>query len=100
MKNILCVKWGDKYSSEYVEKLKQQIEKHCSYDFNFYCLTDKPEKEYDLRLPQLWDKYFIPNQFWAYRKLYMFNESLFFNMQGEEFLFFCLLYTSPSPRDS
>ena len=88
MKNILCVKWGDKYSSLYVEKLKQQIEKYCSYDFNFYCLTDKPEKEYDLQLPQLWDKYFIPdkNHFWAYRKLYMFNDFI----EGDEFLFFDL----------
>mgnify|MGYP003133553907 FL=1 len=91
MKNILCVKWGDKYSTEYVEKLKQQIEKYCSYDFNFYCLTDKPEKEYDLRLPQTWDKYFIPNRFWAYRKLYMFNEELFkWDIEGDEFLFFDL----------
>ena len=90
MKNILCVKWGDKYSTEYVEKLKQQIEKHCSYDFNFYCLTDKPEKEYDLQLPELWDKYFIPDRFWAYRKLYMFDEELFPDIQGDEFLFFDL----------
>ena len=90
MKNILCVKWGDKYSTEYVEKLKQQIEKYCSYDFNFYCLTDKPEKEYDLQLPELWDKYFIPDRFWAYRKLYMFDEELFPDIQGDEFLFFDL----------
>ena len=24
---ILCVKWGDKYGNEYVEKLKDQVEK-------------------------------------------------------------------------
>ena len=42
---ILCVKWGDKYGNEYVEKLKEQVEKNCSVPFNFYCLTDKVEKE-------------------------------------------------------
>ncbi len=52
MKNtILCVKWGDKYSREYVEKLKQQCEDNCSVPFNFYCLTDKKEKDYDILLP-------------------------------------------------
>ena len=45
---ILCVKWGDKYSREYVEKLKQQCEDNCSVPFNFYCLTDKKEKDYDV----------------------------------------------------
>ena len=51
MKNILCVKWGDKYTSKHVEKLKEQVERNCSYDFNFYCITDKPEKDYDIPLP-------------------------------------------------
>ena len=88
MKNILCVKWGDKYDS-YVGKLKEQIEKHCSYDFNFYCLTDNPQNDYDIPLPTHWDKHYNSerNFFWAYRKCYMFNESLFPNIQGDEFLF-------------
>ena len=47
---ILCVKWGDKYGREYVEKLKQQCEDNCSVPFNFYCLTDKKEEPYDISL--------------------------------------------------
>jgi hypothetical protein len=87
-KNILCVKWGNKYD-DYVEKLKTQIEQHCSYDFNFYCLTDNPQKSYDLELPTHWDSHFNPdtNSFWAYRKCYMFNEDLFPQIEGDEFLF-------------
>ena len=84
MKNtILCVKWGDKYSREYVEKLKQQCEDNCSVPFNFYCLTDKKEKDYDILLPTTWDEYEglhsrfrnqqAPSNMWAYRKLYMFQ---------------------------
>ena len=46
---ILCVKWGDKYDSSFIEKLREQIKKNCSIPFNFYCLTDKPEKEYDIQ---------------------------------------------------
>ena len=78
---ILCVKWGTKYD-QYVEKLKSQLEKKFSLPFNFYCLTDTPKKEYDLQLPTFWDKFYRPNQFWAYRKLYPFNEDLFPTMKG------------------
>ena len=86
MLNVICVRWGDKYN-EYTEKLKEQVEKNCSIPFNFYCLTDTPEKEYDIHLPTFWDKHFIPNQFWAYRKLYIFNEDLFPTIKGSEFLY-------------
>ena len=78
MKNVLCVKWGDKYDG-YEEKLKQELELRLSCDFNFYCLTDKPEKDYHIKLPTLWDKYYIPekNHFWAYRKFYIVDKSKF-----------------------
>ena len=69
---ILCVKWGDKYGNEYVEKLKEQVENNCSVPFNFYCLTDKPTQSYDIQLPTIWDAY-ENGKFWAYRKLYMFK---------------------------
>ena len=86
---ILCVRWGDKYDQTYVEKLKKQCEDNCSVPFNFYCLTDDPQTEYDLLLPRHWDKYYIPskNTFWAYRKCYMFNEELFPQMEGVHFLY-------------
>ena len=108
---ILCVNWGDKYGREYVEKLKQQCEENCSVPFNFYCLTDKKEKDYDILLPTAWDKYEgmhsryrndqAPSNMWAYRKLYMFqldkvgpgaggwNESErdFKTIQGDNFLY-------------
>ena len=83
---ILCVKWGTKYD-DYVEKLKSQIEKNCSVPFNFYCITDNPTKEYDILCPNFWDKYYRPKQFWAYRKLYIFNEDLFPEIQGNKFLY-------------
>ena len=83
---ILCVKWGTKYD-DYVEKLKSQIEKNCSVPFNFYCITDNPTKEYDILCPNFWDKYYRPKQFWAYRKLYIFNEDLFPKIKGSKFLY-------------
>ncbi len=46
---ILCVKWGEKYSNDYVLNLKNQCENHCSIPFNFYCLTDNPQNSFDLK---------------------------------------------------
>ena len=82
---ILCVKWGDKYGNEYVEKLKEQVENNCSVPFNFYCLTDKPTQSYDIQLPTIWDAY-ENGKFWAYRKLYMFNERVA-DIKGDQFLY-------------
>jgi hypothetical protein len=87
---ILCVKWGDKYGRNYVEKLKEQVETNCSIPVNFYCLTDNPTESYDVQLPTHWDEYYNPdtNRFWAYRKFYMFNMSKNFPaVIGRKFLF-------------
>ena len=82
---ILCVKWGDKYGNEYVEKLREQIENNCSVPFNFYCLTDKPTQSYDIQLPTTWDAY-ENGKFWAYRKLYMFDERILWYKRGTIFI--------------
>ena len=82
---ILCVRWGDKYGPEYVEKLKLQCEEKCSSPFNFYCLTDNPTEVYDRPLPKTWDRHENGN-FWAYRKLYMFDEDKV-NIEGNNFLY-------------
>ena len=39
--NILCVKWGTKYSSDYVNILYNMVLKNCNgQPFDFYCYTD------------------------------------------------------------
>jgi len=83
--NILCMKWGDKYDQTYVDKLKEQCESNCSIPFNFYCLTDKPTKTYDIQIPTTWDKYYHEKRgfFWAYRKIHMFSDLV----EGDQFLF-------------
>ena len=86
---ILCVRWGNKYDSDYVIKLKEQIDKNFDLPYNFYCLTDNPETEYDIQLPTQWDEHYDSekNFFWAYRKCYMFNERLFPEIKGTQFLY-------------
>jgi len=40
--NVVCFKTGDKYSSEYVNKLYSMVKRNTSFNFNFICFTDDP----------------------------------------------------------
>ena len=52
--NVLCTKWGNQYTDEYVEKLYRGCKDKLLYDFEFYCLTDNtdPIKGVHLRDPE------------------------------------------------
>jgi len=41
MTNVVCVKWGDKFSNDYVYRLKAGIERNTTRDITFTCLSDK-----------------------------------------------------------
>ena len=43
MINIICVKWGTKYTSIHVNRLYHMLKKNLTMPFNFYCYTDNPE---------------------------------------------------------
>ena len=84
MKTILCVNWGDKYSHEFVEKLKNNVSEKMVEDYNFVCLTDKPSLSYHQKIPNSqWDHH-ENGKFWAWRKMLMFNDDF---LEGDEFLY-------------
>lgn len=43
MISIVCLKWGDKYGPQYVNRLYSQCRKFIGTDFTFYCATDKSD---------------------------------------------------------
>lgn len=44
MKNIIiCMKWGTKYDSEYVNRLHSMVSRHLTLPFEMVCLTDDAE---------------------------------------------------------
>ena len=43
MINFVCIKWGDKYSTNYVNNLHNMIKKNYTKPFTFTCYTDNPE---------------------------------------------------------
>lgn len=40
MKQIICVKWGDKFGPEYVNRLHGMLQRHVTGPFRLVCLTD------------------------------------------------------------
>lgn len=40
MINIITIKWGTKYSSDYANRVYNECKEKCTFDFTFYCVTD------------------------------------------------------------
>lgn len=40
MNYIVCLKWGDKYSPDYVNNLASMVDRHTSIDHEFICFTE------------------------------------------------------------
>lgn len=47
---ILCVRFGTKYGIDYVEKLRNMVERNITVPYEFVCLTDDPTPIKDVRL--------------------------------------------------
>ena len=40
MLNVICVKWGDRYSAQFVNRLRYMVSKNLSVPHKFICVTD------------------------------------------------------------
>jgi hypothetical protein len=45
--NVIVVKWGDKFTSEHVNRLYRMAKRNITLPFNFYCYTEDPTEIYD-----------------------------------------------------
>jgi hypothetical protein len=72
--HVLCVKWGNKYNSQYVNVLKNMCRRHITIPFDFHCLTEDSNGLDDdinvVKLPAL------PGIKTWWSKLYMFSPEL------------------------
>lgn len=41
---FVCMKWGDKYGADYVNKLYNGVKRNFTKEFEFYCITEKPDE--------------------------------------------------------
>ncbi|MBE0472080.1 MAG: hypothetical protein IBX55_21555 [Methyloprofundus sp.] len=59
MINIVCLKWGNKYSAEYVNRLFRMVKANISVPYKFHCITESNEGLYpeigvlELKNPEL-----------------------------------------------
>lgn len=78
MRNVICMKWGDKFGPEYVNRLYKMVEKNLTLEHRFVCFTDNAEglKEgIEVRpLPEMSLDSSLPERGW--RKLTVFGEKL------------------------
>jgi len=86
MLNIICLKFGTKYSSEYVNKLHSMIKRHLTMPFRFVCFTENPaELNQDIDIISLPSTEALHGWWW---KLYIFKQGHF--QTGDTNLFFDL----------
>ncbi len=78
MKNIICMKWGDKFGPEYVNRLYSMVEKNLTVPHRFVCFTENAEglaEGIEVRpLPEMSLGKELPERGW--RKLTVFQEKL------------------------
>lgn len=78
MENIICMKWGDRYSPEYVNRLASMVKRHIRRPYRLVCFTEKPEgleESIVVRpLPEMDLDVRLPERGW--RKLTVFQEKL------------------------
>lgn len=77
-KNIICIKWGNKFNSEYVNRLFEMVNNNISKPYRFVCFTDDSagiNNNIEVKpLPEFVENFDIPDRGW--RKLSLFNETL------------------------
>ena len=78
MKNIICMKWGDKFGPEYVNRLYAMVEKNLTIPHRFVCFTENAKglnENIEVRpLPEMSLDKDLPERGW--RKLTVFQEKL------------------------
>lgn len=87
MVNVVCLKWGDAYSPEYVNKLYSMVSRHLTLPFRFICFTENQDNiRREVELWPLPDFQEPPAEYLRYcqawRKLALFQSGLA-DMQGK-----------------
>lgn len=84
MRNVICMKWGEKFGPEYVNRLYKMVQKNLTLEHRFICFTDNSDglvEGIEVRpLPEMDLDSSLPERGW--RKLTVFKEQLA-DLQGQ-----------------
>lgn len=90
--NIVCIKWGERYPVDYVNRLYNMVRRNTTVPFNFFCFTEISEGLHrDILVRPLPELNVAPedNRF-AYRKEAALCQDDLGGLQGQRVLFFDL----------
>ena len=76
---VICLKWGERYGSEYVNRLYAMVRRNTKRDLRFVCITDDINgirAEVETRLMPPFD---LPEtfRFKGFRRMFLFKETLY-----------------------
>ena len=109
--NVICIKWGDRYGPEYVNRLYSMVKRNTSFTINFYCFTENPQGlNGQIKVKDLPTLLVAPeDNKYAYRKEAGLCDDQLGGLNGQRVLFFDLdvvivdnidsLFTFPSGND-
>lgn len=67
MYNIICVKYGDTYNYDHVNKLYKMVKRNLSLPFSFYCLTENPNGiNPDIIISPINEEYQLESYWWKF----------------------------------
>jgi len=70
---VVCLKYGNKYSSDYVNRLYNMVKRNLTVDYEFVCFTENPDGvDPDIRIESLPN---VPLEGWWYKPMF-FNPNL------------------------
>jgi len=78
LQTVLCLKWGTRYGSDYVNRLYSMVSRNTERPFRLVCFTDDPagiREEVDVRMMPEFD---LPEQmrFHPFRRMFIFQKEL------------------------
>ena len=90
--NVICIKWGNRYPAEYVNRLYNMVRRHTTCDIRFYCFTEITEGLHpDIIVKPLPELNVAPeDNRYAYRKEAALCQDDLGGLEGERVVFFDL----------
>jgi hypothetical protein len=81
--NVVCIKWGDLYGYEYVNRLYAMVKRNLQRPFKFYCITDNSQGLRQEVLHRPLPDFHVPQSAQGpWKKLILFQRELF-DIQGK-----------------
>lgn len=79
MQTVLCLKWGDRYGPDYVNRLHASVMRNTKRPLRFICITDDPTGINELVEVKTMPAFTLPEvfRFHPFRRMFLFDKQLY-----------------------